>query len=119
MGIETRTGVSVASIDGFGVTLASGTVIPAATVVWCAGMLQQSRRDTSHAADNIGVDAQELAAKILEAIRSGRDLYLYDRYIIGPDAVQRAREVLIEKCNACSEPDEVAFLTSVIRLLED
>jgi len=38
LGIETRTGVSVASIDGSGVELESGTVIPAATVVWCAGM---------------------------------------------------------------------------------
>ncbi|HEY7387322.1 MAG TPA: NAD(P)/FAD-dependent oxidoreductase [Bryobacteraceae bacterium] len=36
--IETRTGVSIASIDGSGVKLESGTVIPAATVVWCAGM---------------------------------------------------------------------------------
>jgi len=38
LGIETRTGVSIASIDGSGVKLESGTVIPAATVVWCAGM---------------------------------------------------------------------------------
>jgi NADH dehydrogenase len=38
LGIETRTGVSIASIDGSGVKLESGTVIPAATVVWCAGI---------------------------------------------------------------------------------
>lgn len=38
LGIETRTGVSIASIDGSGVKLESGTVIRAATVVWCAGM---------------------------------------------------------------------------------
>jgi len=38
LGIEIRTGVSVASIDGEGVTLLSGERIPAATVVWCAGM---------------------------------------------------------------------------------
>jgi NADH dehydrogenase len=38
LGIEARTGVSIASIDGSGVRLESGTVIPAATVVWCTGM---------------------------------------------------------------------------------
>jgi NADH dehydrogenase len=38
LGIETRTGVSIASIDGSGVKMESGAVIPAATVVWCAGM---------------------------------------------------------------------------------
>jgi NADH:quinone reductase (non-electrogenic) len=38
LGIETRTGVSIGSIDRSGVTLESGVVVPAATVVWCAGM---------------------------------------------------------------------------------
>jgi NADH:quinone reductase (non-electrogenic) len=38
LGIETRTGVSVASIDAEGVTLGTGERIAAATVVWCAGM---------------------------------------------------------------------------------
>jgi NADH dehydrogenase len=38
LGIETRTGVSVAAIDSSGVTFDSGEMIPAATVVWCAGM---------------------------------------------------------------------------------
>ena len=38
LGIETRTGVSIVSIDGSGVKLESGTVIPAATVIWCTGM---------------------------------------------------------------------------------
>ena len=65
------------------------------------------------------MDAGELVAKILDAISSGRDLYLYDRYIIGPDARQRAREVLIEKRDACSDPDDEAFLTSVIQGLEE
>jgi hypothetical protein len=65
------------------------------------------------------MEAGELVAKILAAISSGRDLYLYDQYIIGPDARQRAREVLIEKRDACSDPDKVAFLTSVIRGLEE
>ena len=38
LGIETLTGISLASIDGGGATLTTGEVIPAATVVWCAGM---------------------------------------------------------------------------------
>ena len=65
------------------------------------------------------MDARELAGEILNAIRSGRDLYLYDHYISGPDRMQCAREVLIEKRDACSDPDEVVFLTGVIRGLEE
>ena len=61
---------------------------------------------------------EQLAAEILDAIRSGCDLYLYDHYIIGPDRRQRAREVLIEKRDACLDADEVAFLTAIIRGLE-
>jgi len=38
LGIETLTGASVAAIDKQGVMLGSGERIPAATVVWCAGM---------------------------------------------------------------------------------
>jgi NADH:ubiquinone reductase (H+-translocating) len=38
LGVETRPGVSVVSIDAQGATLATGERIPAATVVWCAGM---------------------------------------------------------------------------------
>lgn len=37
-GIETKTGVSVTAVDPKGVTLSSGELIAAATVVWCAGM---------------------------------------------------------------------------------
>ncbi|MGW4325082.1 NAD(P)/FAD-dependent oxidoreductase [Nocardia sp. NPDC004573] len=37
-GIETKVGVGVVAVDGRGVTLSSGEVVPAATVVWCAGM---------------------------------------------------------------------------------
>ncbi|MGV0718121.1 NAD(P)/FAD-dependent oxidoreductase [Mycolicibacterium sp. XJ662] len=37
-GVEAVTGVGVSAVDEFGVTLSSGEVIPAATVVWCAGM---------------------------------------------------------------------------------
>lgn len=42
LGVETRLGIDVVSIDPNGVTLRSGEVIPAATVVWCAGMRAHS-----------------------------------------------------------------------------
>lgn len=38
LGVETRVGVSVASVDEEGATLTSGERIATATVVWCAGM---------------------------------------------------------------------------------
>jgi NADH:ubiquinone reductase (H+-translocating) len=38
LGVETRPGISVASIDARGATLVTGALIPATTVIWCAGM---------------------------------------------------------------------------------
>jgi NADH dehydrogenase len=38
LGIETRLGVEILAIHPDGITLGSGDKIPAATVVWCAGM---------------------------------------------------------------------------------
>jgi NADH dehydrogenase len=38
LGVATRAGVSVSTIDGTGVTLSTGEKIAAATIVWCAGM---------------------------------------------------------------------------------
>jgi len=38
LGIATRTGVSIVAVDETGATLSTGEAIPAATVVWCAGM---------------------------------------------------------------------------------
>jgi NADH:ubiquinone reductase (H+-translocating) len=38
LGVETRLGVRVNALDGAGVTLSSGDIIAARTVVWCAGM---------------------------------------------------------------------------------
>jgi len=61
---------------------------------------------------------EQLAAEILDAISSGRDLYVLDQYIVGPDSLERARKVLIEKRDTCSDPDEAAFLTSIIGGLE-
>jgi NADH dehydrogenase len=38
LGVETRMGVSVTAVDADGATLSTSEVIPAATVIWCAGM---------------------------------------------------------------------------------
>ncbi len=38
LGVETRLGVAVASVDANAITLSSGEIIPAQTLVWCAGM---------------------------------------------------------------------------------
>jgi hypothetical protein len=61
---------------------------------------------------------EQFAAEILEALKSGRDLYVYDQLIEGPDRLERARKVLIEKRDAHSDPDIAAFLTSTILRLE-
>jgi hypothetical protein len=61
---------------------------------------------------------EQLAAEILDAISLGRDIYVFDQFIEGPDRLERAREVLIEKRDARSDPDEAAFLTSIIHGLE-
>jgi NADH dehydrogenase len=42
LGIEVRLGIDLASISPAGMTLKSGEEIPAATVVWCAGMRANS-----------------------------------------------------------------------------
>ena len=68
---------------------------------------------------DLGVDTgEQLAAEILDAISSGRDLWVFDQVIEGPDRLEHARKVLIEKRDACSSPDEAAFLSSIIRGLE-
>jgi hypothetical protein len=61
---------------------------------------------------------EQCAADILEAIRLDRDLWLYDQYIVGPDRVEHALKVLIERRDACLDPDEMPFLASVIRALK-
>jgi NADH:ubiquinone reductase (H+-translocating) len=38
LGIETRLGTKVTAVDDTGIMLASGEIIPAQTIVWCAGM---------------------------------------------------------------------------------
>ena len=61
---------------------------------------------------------EQLVTEILDAVSSGRDLYVFDQFVEGPDRLERARKVLIEKRDACSDADEAAFLTSIIRGLE-
>jgi hypothetical protein len=41
-----------------------------------------------------------------------------DQIIEGPDRLERARRVMIEKRDVHSDPDEAALLTSVIRGLK-
>jgi hypothetical protein len=59
-----------------------------------------------------------MAAEILDAIRSARDLWVFDQFIGGPDRLDHARKVLVEKRDACRDPEEAALLTSIIRGLE-
>ena len=73
----------------------------------------------SHVDDNVGMDTGELqVAEAIAAIRSGRDVYIFDQYIPGPYRLERARKLLIEQRDACSDPERAAFLTSIIRGLE-
>lgn len=70
--------------------------------------------------DNVGMEAtgERIAAEILEAIRSGQDLWVLDQFIGGPYPVERVRKLLIERRDACSDPDDATFFSSIIRGLE-
>jgi hypothetical protein len=61
---------------------------------------------------------ERLAAEIIDALRSGSDVYVFDQILQAPDRLEHARKLLLEKRAACSDPDEVAFLTSIIGGLE-
>ena len=61
---------------------------------------------------------EQLAADIIDAIRSGRDVWVFDQMLQGSDRLEHARKILFERRSACSDPDEVAFLTSIIGRLE-
>jgi len=61
----------------------------------------------------------QIAAEILEALSSDKDLYVLDQFIVGPDRLERARTLLIQQRDACLDPDEVAFLNSVITALDE
>jgi hypothetical protein len=105
-----------------GATNMSVKLVVAALLFICVTASARSRADreaASHTGDNVGMKTKaKLAAKMLDAIRSGGDLWVYDQFVEGPDCLERARELVIERRAACSDPDESAFLTSVIRWLE-
>ena len=60
----------------------------------------------------------QIAAEIIDAIRSGRDVYVHDQILEGPDRLEHARKILFQRLAACSDPDEVALLASIINGLE-
>ena len=96
-------------------------LVVAAVLFICVTASAQSYPITNrcHTGDNVGMDAgEQLAVEILDAVRSGRDLYVLDQFIEGPNRLERARKVLIETRDARSDPDEAVFLTSIIRGLE-
>ena len=62
---------------------------------------------------------EQLGADIVDAIKSGRDVWVFDQFLQGPDRLEHARKILSERRDACSEPDDAAFLTSVIDRLEN
>lgn len=61
---------------------------------------------------------EELAAEITDAIASGRDVYVFDQLLQGPDRLEHARKLLLEERASCTDPDDAAFLTSLIGGLE-
>jgi hypothetical protein len=69
--------------------------------------------------DNVAMDTgEQVAAEIIDAIRSGRDVWVFDQILQGPNRLEHARKLLLERRAACSDPDEVAFLTNIIGGLE-
>jgi len=62
---------------------------------------------------------EQIAAEIIDAISSGRDVWVFDQILQGPDLLEHACRLLLERRAVSSDPDEVAFLTSIIERLED
>ena len=61
--------------------------------------------------------AARFAAEIRRTIDLGRDLYVLDHYIVGPDCLEQARKVLAR--DACADPERAAFLAAILHGLED
>ena len=60
--------------------------------------------------DDLGMDAgEQLAAEIIDAIRSGGDLWLFDQLIAGPDRLEGALQLLLDRRAACSDPAKRLF----------
>jgi len=60
----------------------------------------------------------QIAAKILEAIDRGTDLYILDHYVTGPGCLARVRGFLIEERDACADAERADFLASILHGLE-
>ena len=52
---------------------------------------------------------EQLAAEIIDAIRSGGDLWLFDQLIAGPDRLEGALQLLLDRRAACSDPAKRLF----------
>jgi NADH:ubiquinone reductase (H+-translocating) len=75
LGIETRLGAKVSAIDANAVTLASGEIIPAQTVVWCGGMranpVAAALPGTHDALGRLAVDAFMQVAGLAHVFAAG------------------------------------------------
>jgi hypothetical protein len=68
--------------------------------------------------DDIGMESEDqIVASIVGAIRSEADVYVFDQVIEGPDKLQKARKLLIDRRQAVQDPEEAAFLTRIIEQL--
>ena len=65
-----------------------------------------------------GDTGEQLAADIIGGVKSGRDVWVFDQILGGPDRLEHARKILSERRAACADRDEAAFLTSIIDGLE-
>ena len=105
--------------SSIGATNMSAKLGVAALLFICVTASAQSRADheaASHTGDNVGMETKaKLAAKMLDAIRSGGDFWVYDQFVEGPDRLERAHKLVIERRAACSDPDESAFLSTALQ----
>ncbi|HKE23491.1 MAG TPA: hypothetical protein VKB88_14090 [Bryobacteraceae bacterium] len=56
---------------------------------------------------------EQIAADIIDAIKSSRDVWVFDQVLDGPDRLGQARKIRSERRATCSDPDEVSFLTNI------
>ncbi len=62
---------------------------------------------------------ERLVAEIIDAIRSGNDVWLFDHIVQGPNRVKDACKLLADQRRSCSDADEAALLDSIISALEN
>ena len=75
LGIETRLSARIGAVDATGITLTSGEIVPAQTVVWCAGMraspLTATLPGTRDALGRLSVDQFMQAAGMTNVFAAG------------------------------------------------